>query len=979
MFSKILSLVLSVCMLITSAPFGPAVDEIGDLFESISQKIADSVDGFVESLGQEDEDTSETTNEKEFVVAEQAAPSEQLVFDIKYITDGGLYGWEPTADYYFVVKGLHSVSQTAARTDSRTNRGSGTSTKFTGSLSVNSTDRGIFYYDKNSSNTLGAANGATSLSTVKFDAACRTIDYSSNNTTSSENSTLSFSATDSNYMKAPTSYKFTKGSSTPYTFTPVSSTPSAQSSNPVTYTATVKSIAAGSGMYGYTTVTLTYTFEFYIDYIWVDSTQLWNLYDYEVNTANRNSASYSSASWTTYQNALNAAKTVLEGGVPQTSINTAYTNLQNAVNALAPKTYTVTYDGNGGTGIPTNQTKTHGVALTLSTTKPTKTGYTFKSWNTKSDGTGTTYASGASYTENADVTLYAQWTVKTYTVSYDANTGTGAPAAQTKTHGVALTLTTNVPTHTGYTFLGWATTSTGTVEYQPGDSYTKDESVTLYARWERKTYTVTYNANGGSGQPANQTKKHGENLTLSTTKPTKTGYTFKNWNTAQNGTGTSYESGATYTANEPLTLYAQWTAKSVTITLDRVGGTGGTASVQATYGSVLPDIVAPTKAGYTFAGYFADDRTTSLTSTVTDKGSYSRIDFKKDGNGWNLTTEGDKGRHISAVITLVDSSLTTAPALQFNDVNLDNSMYQIEEITNGWKYTVDFYITEAMVTAKGSTAYDTNYRFIDIVTTTDSSVITVSSATLGGNMYYDAEGKGVLVSDFETNDTLYARWTTNEYYLNIKGLLDGVESANIGSYGTVDVYVNGVQVADDVIDYYTKHPYGSTYEIKDIKVATGKTFVQSGSNALSGTINVTSGEKTVILKFTTNTYTVSFNGNGNTGGSTASMSMTYGTAKELTANGFTKTGYTFNGWNTMADGTGDSYTNKQSVNNLTATNGATVTLYAQWTAKSVTITLDRVGGTGGTASVQATYGSALPDIVAPTKAGYTFAGYFADD
>ncbi|MBQ6708557.1 MAG: InlB B-repeat-containing protein, partial [Clostridia bacterium] len=353
--------------------------------------------------------------------------------------------------------------------------------------------------------------------------------------------------------------------------------------------------------------------------------------------------------------------------------------------------------------------------------------------------------------------------------------------------------------------------------------------------------------------------------------------------------------------------------------------------------------------------------------------------FKKDGNGWNLTTEGDKGRHISAVITLVDSSLTTAPALQFNDVNLDNSMYQVEEITNGWKYTVDFYITEEMVTAKGSTAYDTNYRFIDIVTTTDSSVITVSSATLGGNMYYDAEGKGVLVSDFETNDTLYARWTTNEYYLNIKGLLDGVESANIGSYGTVDVYVNGVQVADDVIDYYTKHPYGSTYEIKDIKVATGKTFVQSGSNALSGTINVTSGEKTVILKFTTNTYTISFNGNGNTGGSTASMSMTYGTAKNLTANGFTKTGYTFAGWNTKADGTGTGYTNQQSVNNLTATNGATVTLYAQWTAKSVTITLDRVGGTGGTASVQATYGSALPDIVAPTKAGYTFAGYFADD
>ena len=73
------------------------------------------------------------------------------------------------------------------------------------------------------------------------------------------------------------------------------------------------------------------------------------------------------------------------------------------------RTYSVAYNANGGSGAPSSQTKTYNVALTLSSTKPTRTGYSFVQWNTSSDGTGTNYASGASYTTNAAVTLYAQW------------------------------------------------------------------------------------------------------------------------------------------------------------------------------------------------------------------------------------------------------------------------------------------------------------------------------------------------------------------------------------------------------------------------------------------------------------------------------------------------------------------------------------------------------------------------------------------
>ena len=78
-------------------------------------------------------------------------------------------------------------------------------------------------------------------------------------------------------------------------------------------------------------------------------------------------------------------------------------------------------------------------------------------------------------------------------------------------------------------------------------------------------YSVTYNANGGSGAPSSQAKLYGANLTLSGTKPTRTGYSFKGWNTNSAGTGTAYSAGGTYSANAAVALYAQWTAKSYTV------------------------------------------------------------------------------------------------------------------------------------------------------------------------------------------------------------------------------------------------------------------------------------------------------------------------------------------------------------------------------------------------------------------------------
>lgn len=146
-----------------------------------------------------------------------------------------------------------------------------------------------------------------------------------------------------------------------------------------------------------------------------------------------------------------------------------------------------------------------------------------------------------------------------YTITYNANGGSGAPSKQTKVHGTNINISTTVPTRTGYKFQGWGTTSgTSTVAYTTGAVYTDDSSVTLYAVWKANTYTVSYNANGGTGAPSNQTKTYGKALTLSSTKPTRTNYTFVGWGVSASSTTASYQPGGSYTANSGTTLYAIW-------------------------------------------------------------------------------------------------------------------------------------------------------------------------------------------------------------------------------------------------------------------------------------------------------------------------------------------------------------------------------------------------------------------------------------
>lgn len=149
------------------------------------------------------------------------------------------------------------------------------------------------------------------------------------------------------------------------------------------------------------------------------------------------------------------------------------------------------------------------------------------------------------------------WT--SYTVYFNANGGSGAPGSQTKWKDQTLTLSSGVPTRYGYTFQGWGTSAGDTtVDYWAGSSYTSNSSITLYAIWKANTFTVYFNANGGSGGPGSQVKTYGVNLTLSSVRPTRTNYNFVGWGVSSGSTSVAYNPGSTYSANASITLYAIW-------------------------------------------------------------------------------------------------------------------------------------------------------------------------------------------------------------------------------------------------------------------------------------------------------------------------------------------------------------------------------------------------------------------------------------
>ena len=180
-----------------------------------------------------------------------------------------------------------------------------------------------------------------------------------------------------------------------------------------------------------------------------------------------------------------------------------------------------------------------------------------------------------------------------YVISYDANGGTGVPNSQTKFHGIDIVIPDTIPTKSGLSFASWSATldDGSTVYYSPSDILDVNQNVTLTAVWERVGYTITYDANGGTGGPTTSTKYHDLYLTLSSDTPTRMLYGFKGWGVSPNSTTVSYNPGDIFKINSDYTLYAIWeynyTRPIITDIKAIRCDASGTASDEGTYANIV--------------------------------------------------------------------------------------------------------------------------------------------------------------------------------------------------------------------------------------------------------------------------------------------------------------------------------------------------------------------------------------------------------
>ena len=226
-----------------------------------------------------------------------------------------------------------------------------------------------------------------------------------------------------------------------------------------------------------------------------------------------------------------------------------------------------------------------------------------------------------------------------YTVSFNANGGTGAPGSQTRWYGEVIYLSSVRPTRTGYIFQGWAKSPDGRVEYQPGSAYGLDANTTLYAIWSPETYTISFNANGGSGAPGNQTKTYGQTLTLSSTRPTRTNYNFMGWGSSSGSTTAEYQPGGAYTNNGPATLYAIWelayTPPRITnLQADRCNS-GGILSESGTYVKVSFSWATDYNVSAIYIRHKVSTSSTWTTTTVSASGKAGSVSQVIGSNGIN--------------------------------------------------------------------------------------------------------------------------------------------------------------------------------------------------------------------------------------------------------------------------------------------------------------------------------------------------------
>ena len=313
----------------------------------------------------------------------------------------------------------------------------------------------------------------------------------------------------------------------------------------------------------------------------------------------------------------------------------------------------IALDQDGGTGGLSVIEASAGENLPTISTLPTKTGYIFGGYYTQKNGAGTQYitASGASATpypeSGGPTTLYAKWTAITYSIKYNANGGSGTMANSSHTYGVAKNLTANAFSKTGYSFAGWATSTTGTAIYQNSQSVsnlstTNGATFNLYAVWNINSYTISVTTQDSTKGDVvgGGTYNYGTSVTIFASA--KVGYSILYWsvtNSAGTETNKIYSNSVTITISTTNSNYIAVFGKAIDGIL-----------IEATYGGMA------TVVGDNY-DELADSDTITLVATVCVTGYQFKHWQNQDGT---ILASGENNKTYLIQKSLAMDSIITA-------------------------------------------------------------------------------------------------------------------------------------------------------------------------------------------------------------------------------------------------------------------------------------------------------------------------------
>ena len=609
-----------------------------------------------------------------------------------------------------------------------------------------------------------------------------------------------------------------------------------------------------------------------------------------------------------YKDSVKVADLVTNNEIKEITLTAAYEE----------EVYQVTFDSQGGSAVTSLNVKfNHKVNEPQD---PTRTGYNFIDWYTDHDLTKVYDFTKA---VTGDVTLYAKWEAKNVTVKFDLNYENQEATATTQIYHSYYNLGT-APTREGYVFLGWFTANTAGEEVLANTYVTNENVHTLYAHWEKDTYKVIFDSNGGTEVEQNELA-YGE-VIPAPTEPKRTGYDFLGWFTeATDGIQITFDNDLTV-GSDDVTYYAHWNALTYKVKYE-----GLNKEEDATYDelyTITNDKVE--EPGYEFIGW-----STKENSNIVKYNSGQEIVFDLTSNNNEPITLHPVYRSVN--YTIVFNSNGGSGHMD----NMNNITYETESLT---------------LTTNQFTKY--GYNFIGWALSSNGNKEYDNSSILN-------KSKIITLLGNATNNkvTLYAIYEAVTYSITFNGNATNVSGSMSNLSPTYDS--NNVILTANA---FVRNGY--SFLGWAVKVNGSDHFLYEDKSLITNDLYqyVVDGQVTLYALWQLNTYNINYYD-----GDTLVFKDTY-TVEDKDKSlyqGYSKYGYELNGWSLdRVDG-----------EELTNLDGKyeDLNLYASLGPKEIEITLNN-GGT--TTTINATYDGKydkLEEQTDPTKAGYDFLGWYTGE